>query len=136
MDDVFSRVCENLVGRLHGPLSFRLILQPVMATIFALRDGVRDAQYGEPAYFWSLFTDSGHRSDRIRGGWKSISRVFILAVIMDIIYQVIVLHTIYPGEALIVAIVLAILPYLVFRGPINRLVRRRALGRLLSKPMH
>jgi|SRR5215831_71003 len=136
MDDFFSRICEDLVGRLHGPLSFRFILQPVMATIFAFRDGIRDAQQGEPAYFWSLFTDSGRRSDRIRGGWKTISRVFILAVIMDVIYQLIVLHTIYPGEALIVAIVLAILPYLVLRGPINRLVRHWTSGKLLSKPMN
>jgi hypothetical protein len=38
---------------------------------------------------------------------------------LDVIYQLKVNHSIYPGETLMVAIALA--PYLVVRGPINRL---------------
>ena len=58
---------------------------------------------GEPAYFWSLFADSGHRTHRIRTGWKAVSRVFVLAIAMDIVHQIIALHLVYPGEALLVA---------------------------------
>jgi hypothetical protein len=43
---------------------------------------------------------------------------------MDAIYEWIVLKTFYPGEAVIVAIALAFLPYLL-RGPIARIARRR-----------
>jgi hypothetical protein len=104
----------------------------MMASIFAIRDGVRDARNGEPAYFWSLFADSGHRTHRIRAGWKSVSRVFALAIGMDIIYQIIALHSFYPGEALLVAAGLAIVPYLLLRGPINRLtqygIRRKSIS--------
>ena len=44
---------------------------------------------------------------------------------MDVIYQLVVLKTFYPGEAVIVAIVLAFVPYLILRGPIARIARWR-----------
>jgi hypothetical protein len=123
VDHVFGRVWEDLIGRVTGPMHFRLFLQPAMATIFAIRDGIRDARNREPAYFWSLFTEPRHRSYRIRTGWKAVSRICILAIAMDIIYQIIALHLIYPGEALLVAASLAIVPYLLLRGPINRMIQ-------------
>ena len=42
---------------------------------------------------------------------------------MDVIYQIIVLKGLRPLEGLIVSVVLAILPYLLVRGPVNRLAR-------------
>jgi hypothetical protein len=59
----------------------------------------------------------------IREGWKATARVFVLAIVMDVIYQWIVQKWIYPGETLIVAIVLAVIPYLLIRGPVNRIAR-------------
>jgi len=61
----------------------------------------------------------------LREGWKAVSRVFILAVVMDVIYQYLVYRWFYPGEALIVAFILACVPYLFIRGPVDRIVRRR-----------
>jgi hypothetical protein len=49
----------------------------------------------------------------------------ILAVILDAIYQFEELDKFYPGEALIVALVLAFIPYLLIRGPAARLARGR-----------
>jgi hypothetical protein len=43
---------------------------------------------------------------------------------MDAIYQFIVLRWFYPGEALVTALVLAVLPYLFIRGPVTRIARR------------
>ena len=43
MEDTLARVWEHLIGRLSGPLTFRLLLQPAMSTLFAVRDGLRDA---------------------------------------------------------------------------------------------
>jgi hypothetical protein len=34
-----------------------------------------------------------------------------------------VLHTVYPGELLLTALLLAVLPYVLLRGPINRIAR-------------
>ena len=125
MEDLLTRIFENLISRVSGPMKFRLILQPLMATIFAIRSGLKDAKGGRPAYFWALFTDSAHRRDLLRDGWKSVGRIFILAIIIDVVYQFIVLRWVYPVEALLVAAILAFIPYLLIRGPANRIARRR-----------
>lgn len=125
MDELALRVWDNLTGRLHGPLTFRLLLQPIMAILFALRDGHRDAVEGRAPYFWALFTDPAHRVELLREGWKAVLRIFILAVAIDVVYQLIVFRWLYPMEALIVAFLLAFFPYLLVRGPVNRLVRWR-----------
>jgi len=138
MEEIFTRLWNDLIGRIGGPLSFRLLLQPTMAMIFAIRDGLKDAREGRPAYFYSLFTDPENRRSRLREGFKAVSRVFTFAIVMDFIYQVIVLRWFYPLQALIVAIVLALLPYILLRGPVNRIARflRRppqATGRRLGR---
>ena len=123
MEEIFTRLWNDLIGRIGGPMSFRLLLQPATAMIFAVRDGLKDAREGRPAYFYSLFTDPENRRSRLREGFKSVSRVFAFAIVMDLIYQVIVLRWFYPLQALIVAIVLALLPYILLRGPVNRIAR-------------
>ena len=35
MDDTLARIWEHLVGRLSGPFTFRLLLQPAMSSLFA-----------------------------------------------------------------------------------------------------
>jgi len=119
-------------------MSFRLLLQPAMAIIFAIRDGLIDARERRPAYFYSLFTDPANRRSRLRDAFKAVSRIFTFAIIMDLIYQVIVLRWFYPLQALIVAFVLAFLPYILLRGPVNRIARflkrqPEAPGRRLGK---
>jgi len=125
MEHLFARVWHNLIARVTGPMKFRLLMQPAMAIFFAIRDGLRDAQGRRPAYFWALFTDVGERRAMLENGWKSVGRVFILAVVLDAVYQLIQHRwMVYPGEAVLVAIILAILPYLIARGPVNRIARR------------
>jgi hypothetical protein len=119
----WERIVENLFARLDGPLHFRFIAQPLMAVIFATIDGIKDARDGKPAYFWAMIFTSGLRKDLLRDGWKHVGKIFVIAIILDIVYQLKVEHTVYPGEMLLVAFALAIAPYLVLRGPINRLAR-------------
>jgi hypothetical protein len=113
-----------LIARLDGPLHFRLFLQPGMALFFGICDGLKDAREGKPAYFWAMFTNPAHAKDLLESGFKSVTRVVIFALIMDAIYQLIVSHWFYPGEALLVAFLLAFVPYLLVRGPVNRIARR------------
>lgn len=124
MDDMLARIGTNLVDRVTGPMHFRVVLQPTMAAIFAVIDGRKDAKVGNPPYFWSLATDSSRRNEMLKSGWKSVGKIFILAVVLDAIYQFIEQHFIYPGELIIVAFLLAILPYLLLRGLVTRLLRR------------
>jgi hypothetical protein len=122
--EVRQRVWENLVNRPGGPMTFRIILQPVMAAVAALRDGVNDAKLGRTPYFWTLATNPSERGGLLREGLISTARIILLGLCMDAIYQAIVLKTFYPGEAVIVALALAFLPYLLLRGPIARIARR------------
>jgi len=124
MDHMWARVGSQLLARVSGPMKFRLVLQPAMSCFFAIRQGLADAKAGNPPYFWSLLSNPGHRKDMIKDGWKHVGRVFLLAIAMDIVYQLIVLHFVYPGEAIIVAVVLAIVPYLIVRGLVTRAARR------------
>ena len=56
---------------------------------------------------------------------ESGGRIFILAIVIDAIYQYIVRRWFYPVEALITAFILAFVPYLLIRGPVNRIARAR-----------
>jgi hypothetical protein len=127
MDDIWTRVGSDLIARVTGPMKFRLVLQPAMATFFAVKAGIADARAGKPPYFWALLWDSGQRKEMIKDGWKSVGRVFLLAVVLDVVYQIIVRRFVYPGETIIVAFVLAIVPYLIVRGLVTRLARRKEL---------
>jgi hypothetical protein len=85
MEDVVTRFVADLIGRLSGPLTLRLFLQPAVATLLAVRDGVKDAQEGR--------------------------------------YQVLVFRWLYPVEAMVTAVILAIVPYVLLRGVVNRVAR-------------
>jgi hypothetical protein len=129
MKDMLVRMWMNLGDRVGGPMTFRILLQPTMAALLALRAGLKDAREDRPPYFWTILTDPRQRAGLLRGGWKAIARVFLLAVIMDVIYQWIVARWVYPLEVVIVAILLAVVPYLLIRGPVNRIARRLRAGR-------
>ena len=125
MEEYLKRTLEHLLGRLQGPLTIRLILQPTAAAILAIRAAIRDARKGRPAYGWAVLTDPVRRPELLREGWQEVARVFLAAVIVDLIYEIIVLHKIYPEQSLIVATFLALLPYPLLRGLVNRIVRLR-----------
>jgi hypothetical protein len=124
-EEVRHRVWEQLIERPGGPMTFRFILQPCMAAIAALRDGVNDAKSRRSPYFWALLTNPFQDRQRLYQGLISTARVILLGLCMDAIYQWIVLKTFYPVEAVIVAIGLAFFPYLLLRGPIARIARWR-----------
>lgn len=127
MDHIWTRVGSQLIARVSGPMKFRLVLQPAMAAFFAIRAGLADARAGRPPYLWALIWDHGQREAMLKDGWKSVGRVFILALVLDTIYQIIVLRFVYPGEAIIVAFVLAIVPYLIVRGLVTRAARKKPM---------
>lgn len=121
MQEILNRIAENMIDRISGPMHLRILLQPMMATVFAVIAGLKDARTGKPPYFWSLFTDASHRREMVRDGWKSVGNVFVIAMLLDVVYQVVVQRFVYPGEVVVVAVLLAIVPYLVVRGLVTRL---------------
>ncbi|HTI83012.1 MAG TPA: hypothetical protein VL614_21380 [Acetobacteraceae bacterium] len=121
---VFQRIWHDLVERPEGPLSFRFILQPLMAVVSAILDGLRDARTIRSPFFRALIFEPQHRMARLVEALNAIARIILLGLVMDIIYQVIVFKRFYPVEAVIVALLLAVVPYVVLRGLITRAARR------------
>jgi hypothetical protein len=128
LQGLLSRMWADLIARPGGPFEFRLILQPLVAVLLAVRDGVVDARTSRSPYFWTLLHDPAGRRERLREGVKATLRVVLLGVAIDVFYQFKVHGTVYPGEALGIALLLGFLPYLLIRGPTDRIARRRQGG--------
>ena len=125
IQETLTRFWDQLIAQPSGPLAFRFILQPVMATVLAVLDGLKDARTGRPPFVRTIWFDPSQRAAYLREGLKRLSRVIVFALVMDAIYQVMVLRRFYLGEALVTVFVLAVLPYVLIRGPVRRIARRR-----------
>jgi len=121
----FPRIWRNLVARPAGPMKFRFILQPSMAAIAAVHDGLRDARSGRAPYVWTILHDPQKRIGRLQEGLNATAKIILLGLAMDTIYQFLVLDTFHPNEALIVVVLLAFIPYVVLRGLVLRVWRAR-----------
>jgi hypothetical protein len=119
----FERLWRQLLDRPSGPMAFRFILQPLMAVIAASHDGLKDARAGRTPYLWTIARHSRKRMARLREGLTATARIILLGLAMDLFYQLLVFKTFYPNEAVIIAFLLAFIPYLVIRGPITRIAR-------------
>jgi hypothetical protein len=117
---VVERIWQKLLDRASGPMTFRFVLQPIMVSIAALVDGVKDAQTGRNPYLWTLLSDPGKRGSHLYEGLISTARVILLGLCMDLIYQFMVFDTFHPVEAVIIAGLLAYAPCLLLRGPVTR----------------
>jgi hypothetical protein len=123
MEAAIQETLNHLFGRAHGPMAFRLVIQPLVAATFAILAGLKDARAGHPPHGWAIATDPARRRKLLRESWRDVGTVFVVAVVIDIIYEIVELRRIYPGQTLFVATVLALFPYLLIRGPANRLSR-------------
>ena len=114
---------SDLLARPGGPMTFRFILQPVMAAIAAIREGIKDARTGRTPYFWTIVSNRSERMERLREGLNATSQIILLGLVMDAIYQFIVLNSFHPGQAVLVALLLGFIPYVILRGPVSRIAR-------------
>ena len=130
MEDLLIRLWNDLVGRIDGPMKFRIILQPLVSLYFAFKAGKRDAKTGEVPFFLGLVTSKGDTKALVKQGWKDVGKVFIVAIIIDTAYQLVMIFSkgsqsaFYPLETIITAMVLAFVPYIIFRGIFNRIFRK------------
>jgi len=128
LQGLLSRMWADLIARPGGPFEFRFVLQPLVAALLAARDGRVDARAGRPPYFRTLVRDPGRRPELLREGLEATFRVVLAGVAIDAIYQFKAYGTVYPGEALGIALLLGFVPYLLIRGPVDRIARRRRGG--------
>ncbi|APR88396.1 hypothetical protein A7982_13745 [Minicystis rosea] len=116
VEDAVVRGWTNFVHRLDGPLHARFFVQPTVATLLAVRAGLRDARAGNPPFFAALRTPEKRRA-WLQRAWSDVGKVFLVAVLIDVIYQVWFQRGIYVLELLVTATVLALAPYVLIVGP-------------------
>jgi len=112
MEETLLRVFENLGARVGGPMTFRFILQPLVAVTLGIRDGLRLARTGRALLRWRHQDDPATSRHLVRTVWRSIRVLVFVAVALDIIYQLLVRQWVYPGETLIVLVAITLIPYL------------------------
>jgi hypothetical protein len=123
--EALRRFWHDLVERPDAPMRFRFILQPLMAALAAIHDGRVDARAGRSPYLVTVLRIPQERIGRLREGLNATARIILLGLAMDVIYQLLVLKTFYPNEALVVALLLGFVPYLIIRGLVLRVARWR-----------
>jgi hypothetical protein len=116
---VLEQFWHDLVERPKGPMRFRFVLQPLIATIVAIRDGLKDARSGRSPYFVTVLGNPQERIRWLQEGLNATARIIALGFV----YQAVVFRTFYPDQALVVALVLAFVPYLIIRDVTVRIRR-------------
>jgi protein-S-isoprenylcysteine O-methyltransferase Ste14 len=121
MHEILARGWADLLARLDGPLHFRFIVQPLVAMLLAARAGIRDARTGQPPFLWALLRFPERRRERVRDALRDAANLLIAAALLDSGYQLAVHRGIFLLELVITVAVLAVVPYLLVRGPMARL---------------
>jgi len=126
--EALSRMYGQILGRGTGPLNFRLVVMPIVVSVLAVRAHLRDVREGRPTELWAFLKDPAERRRLFRSGLRDFGKVFIVAVVLDTMYQLLVFGWVYPAEVLFIAVMCAVVPYFLVRGPVTR-VARTLLGK-------
>ncbi len=114
---LFSRqFLEELPQRFTGPGRLRFILQPMIAIVLGIRGGLADAKVRNPPYLFGPLFDAGRRRESLRSGVVAIRNLLAVGIIMDIMFQLILYHSVHPGAALLVGPILICFPYALSRA--------------------
>lgn len=119
---LFSRdFIEDIPKRLVGPGRFRFILQPLFAILLGIRSGLTDARAGRPPYLRGMLFHRDLRGGLVKTGWATVVNLVLMGILLDSVFQWLILGTSYPGAALVAGSVLIMAPYSVARAFSNRL---------------
>ena len=100
------------------------------AILLGIRGGLRDAKTGNPPYLFGLLFGAEHRRELLRSGVAAIRNLVALGIIMDVVFQLIIYHSVHPGAAVLIGPILICFPYALSRALTTRLAgwRRAAPG--------
>ena len=124
---LFSRAfLEDIPIRLTGPGRFRFILQPLTAIILGIRGGLADARESRPPFLYGLLFHRELRGELLRSGSRAVINLLLMGVLLDAVFQWIILGVSHAGAAMVIGPVLILVPYTIVRALTNRVARRRA----------
>jgi len=120
------RFLDDIVARLHGPGRLRFILQPLVAIVLGTRDGIKDARADRPPFLRNLLFHSTSRSGLMRSALASVRDLLAIAILLDVISQLLIFGMVHPGAALVIGPVLIAFPYASSRALANRTTNWRS----------
>jgi hypothetical protein len=127
---LFSRAFfEDIPKRLAGPGRFRFILQPSMAILLGILSGLADRRAGRPPYLYGVLFHRDLRRELMRSGFETVTKLLLMGILMDSVFQWVILGASYPGAALVVGPLLIVFPYTLARALSNRLARQAGVPR-------
>ncbi len=116
---------EDIPKRLAGPGRFRFILQPAVAVILGILGGLADARAGRLPYLYGVLFHRGLRFELMKSALETVANLVLMGILLDAVFQWIILGVSHPGAALVVGPLLIVLPYTVARSLANRLAFHR-----------
>lgn len=122
-----SQFLEDIPKRLSGPGRFRLFLQPLLAVILGIRSGLADARAGRPPYLYGVLFHRELRRALMKETLATVAILLLMGILLDSVFQWLILGSSFPGAALVVGPVLIVTPYTFARGLTNRLCRKTPL---------
>ncbi len=116
---------DYLREMLGGPGAARFYVQPAIAILLGLRDGITDARAGMPPFLLALATGAGERTQRLGTALRRILVPACVAVGASCLFQYLIRSRIHVGYALLYAVIFVAVPYALARALGNRLLARR-----------
>ncbi len=120
-----QQIWDGLAARITGPMSFRFTVQPLVAIVLGIRDGIKDAKVGNPPFFLDLVFSPRDRKRNIIDASKSIGITIIIGIVIDAIVQYLLFKQVRLVPAILVGTLVIAVPYSLARGLTNRIVSMR-----------
>ncbi len=122
---VFSKqFLEEIPQRFTGSGRLRFILQPIVSTFLGIRGGLHDAKEGNPPYLFGLLFGAEHRRELLRSTVAAVRNLLAVGIIMDLVFQLVLYHSVHPGAAAVIGPILICFPYALSRALTTRLAGR------------
>ena len=114
---------NDVVSRFTGAGRFRFLIQPTVAILLGVIGGKRDATARRPPFFWSIVFREERWKEALKDGFDTINIMLIFGILADIIFQYILFGIVHIIPALLLGPMLITIPYILARGPSNRIFR-------------
>lgn len=123
---IFSgNIIDRFFARLTGEMSFRFILQPLVAITLGIRDGILDAKAGTPPFIYNVIFKPENRRAHLKSALHSLLKPITIGIILDAIAQYLIFDHVRVLGAVIVGTCIMGIPYALARGLTNRFVSLR-----------
>lgn len=119
---VFESILEKFVSRIDGPLGFRFILQPLVAILLGVQDGIKDSRAGSSPFLKDFTIHPHRRITLLKSAGVSVIKPVIVGIVTDAIAQLLIFNTIRPLGAVLTGTLIIAIPYVTTRGIVNRIV--------------